>query len=132
MRNLSSIILFLQSMVKNQFSWVLEQALNRVASDHGQQYREGGASAWGVTGASYLGFALCGLPATQLRSIQYDTRLLFGPIILDCKWYDTLKAECLNGQKTIDTLLPGLDGNLCPCSVTEELFLEMLDFCREG
>ena len=127
-----SFILFLHSMYKVQFSSVLEHAFSTVASEHGQQYPEGGARAWGITGASYLGFALCGLPQEKLRSTQYSTRDQFGPIILDCKWYDTLKGLCLNGQKYVDTLLPGPDGTLCPCSVTEQLFLEMIDFCREG
>ena len=53
-------------------------------------------------------------------------------LILDCKWYDALKAECLNGKDEADALLPGPDGTLCECRVSSDLFLEMLDFCREG
>ena len=119
-------------MDKIQFSSVLEQAFNNAASKHGQTYSEGAARAWGNVGASYLGFALCGLSSSQLRALKYSTREHFGPIILDCKWYDGLKAECLNENGLADALLPGPDGALCNCSVDEQLFLEMLDFCREG
>lgn len=125
-------MLFLQSMGQKPFSIVLGHAFDAMAISHGQEYREGGAAAWGMTGASYLGFALCGLPVTQLRNIQYRTREQFGPVILDCKWYDQLKAECLNGQESVEALLPGPDDTLRQCLVTRDLFLEMLDFCREG
>jgi 3-dehydroquinate synthase len=125
-------MLFLHCMEPKLFSLELGCALNKVASEHGQQYREGASQAWGLTGAAYLGFALCGLPSKELRVIQYRTREHFGPIILDCKWYDELKKECLKGEKDIGTTLPGPDGSLCRCTVTEELILEMLDFCREG
>lgn len=119
-------------MTHKDFSIILADALSAAALRHGLSYPEGGAQAWGLTGASYLAFALCGLPQSELRRIQYDTRDSFGPVILDCKWYDALKAECLNGQESVETLLPGPDGALNPCTVTQDLFLEMLDFCREG
>lgn len=125
-------MLFLHCMEQKLFSLQLGCALNKAAAEHGLQYREGASQAWGLTGASYLGFALCGLPSKELRAIQYRTREQFGPIILDCKWYDSLKKECLKENKTIEAMLPGPDGSLCRCPVTEELFLEMLDFCREG
>ena len=127
-----SFILFLHSMKPKQFSIIFEHALNMAASVHNQHYAEGGAAAWGLTGASYLGFALCGFPQSELRRVQYHTRDNYGSVILDCKWYDMLKSECLNGQKALETLLPGPEETLCECSVTEDLFLEMLDFCREG
>ena len=114
------------------FSSVLEHAFSEVASAHGQSYRDGAAGSWGVVGAAYLGFALCGLSSTQLRSVQYQAREQFGPVILDCKWYDDLTKECLGGKESARVLLPGPDGTLCPCTVTRQLFLEMLDFCREG
>ena len=119
-------------MDKIMFSSVLERALSAAASAHGQSYVPGGAAAWGNVGASYLGFALCGLSSTQLRSVQYSAREQAGPVILDCKWYDDLAEECLGGKEKADVLLPGPDGTLCTCAVTKELFLEMLDFCREG
>jgi len=125
-------MLFLHSMEQETFSTLLAHALDKAASEHGQHYPEGGAKAWGMVGATYLSFALCGLPSAQLRSIQYRTRQDFGPVILDCKWYDRLKAECLNNQESADILIPGPDGKPCKRSVTEQLFLEMLDFCREG
>ena len=129
---LTPFILFLHSMDRIRFSSVLEKALKRVASEHGQNYVDGAASAWGLVGASYLGYALCGLSASELRNVQYKTRQQAGPIILNCKWYDDLAQECLGGQNKADALLPGPDGTLCTCTVTKELFLEMLDFCREG
>ena len=119
-------------MTHKDFSIILADALSAAALRHGLRYPEGGAQAWGLTGASYLAFALCGLPQSEVRRIQYATRDRFGPVILDCKWYDALKAECLNGQESVETLLPGPDGALNPCTVTQDLFLEMLDFCREG
>ena len=119
-------------MEQELFSNVLGKAFHKVASLHGQDYRDGAARAWGETGAAYLGFAQCGLPSSQLRTIQYSTREKYGPVLLDCKWYDQLKSECLDCKKSIDTFLPGPNGTICQCTVTEELFLEMLDFCREG
>ena len=119
-------------MDRTQFSSILEQAFITQASAHGQQYLDGAAAAWGLTGASYLGFALCGLSPAELRKVQYSARDQFGPVILNCKWYDALKAECLNGKDEADALLPGPDGTLCECRVSSDLFLEMLDFCREG
>lgn len=115
-----------------EFANRLGEVFERIAAEHEFSYNEGGARAWGLTGASYLGFVLCGLPISELRSIQYRTREQHGAVILDCKWYDRLKAECLDGRESADVLLPGPDGKLCQCSVTGELILEMLDFCREG
>ena len=126
------IILFLQSMQQGVFSLILEKAFREVAAEHGQQYAQGAARSWAEVGASYLGFALCGLPSTELRRVQYITKEQYGPIILNCKWYDSLKAVCLESNKSVQVLLPGPDGTLCLCPVTEDLFLEMLDFCREG
>lgn len=132
MHTLASFILFLHYMDHKDFSSVLQQAFSRAASEHGLQYPEGGAAAWALVGASYLGFALCNLSSAQLRTVQYSAREQFGPVILDCKWYDSLKAECLDGQDEADAQLPGPDGSVCPCRVSADLFLEMLDFCREG
>jgi len=126
------IILFLQSMQQEEFSHILENAFREVAAEHGQYYADGAARSWAQVGASYLGFALCGLPSTELRKVQYLTREEFGPVILNCKWYDRLKTVCMEENNILQTLLPGPQGTLCLCSVTENLFLEMLDFCREG
>ena len=115
-----------------EFSSILADALLRVASDNGLSYKEGGAAAWGRAGAAYLSFVLCGLSSARLRALQYSAREITGPILLDCKWYDMLKAECLGGQEHTNALLPGPDGTLCNRTVTAQLFLEMLDFCREG
>lgn len=119
-------------MQKESFSSILAECLAQVALDNGHPYREGAARAWGSVGAAYLGFALCGLPSTELRALQYGTRSEFGPVILDCRWYDALKKACLKDQKSIQALLPGPDDTLHECTVTQDLLLEMLDFCREG
>ena len=115
-----------------KFSDILADALGRVASEHGLSYREDGAMAWGLTGAAYLSFALCGLPSDQLRALQYSARDLTGPILLDCRWYDRLVELCLDGQDEIDASIPTADGGLSVMTLTKSLFLEMLDFCREG
>ena len=122
----------IQIMEQESFSAVFAPCLTDIASENGQTYEQGAAQAWARVGAAYLGFALCGLPSTELRTIQYSTRETYGPIILDCRWYDKLKHTCLNGKESIQTLLPGPDGTLTLCAVNQELFLEMLDFCREG
>lgn len=114
------------------FATVLKHAFGAAASGHGKNYMEGAAKAWGTVGASYLGFALCGLSQKELRNIQYSVREEFGPVILDCKWYDSIKSECLQGGDSVQALLPGAGGTLHSCTITESLFLEMLDFCREG
>ena len=119
-------------MGKTSFSSVLERAFSAAASAHGLSYKEGAAAAWGMVGASYLGYALCGLSSTELRKVQYMARQQAGPVILDCKWYDDLVKECMDGQDEADALLPGPDGTQFRRTVTKELFLEMLDFCREG
>lgn len=126
------IILFLQSMQQEEFSHILEKAFREVATEHGQCYADDAARSWAEVGSSYLGFALCGLPSNELRKVQYLTKERYGPVILNCKWYDSLKAICLDRKESLQTLLPGRGGTLCLCSVTEDLFLEMLDFCREG
>lgn len=119
-------------MEKILFSSVLEHALEKAAAEHGLQYKDGAAGAWGMVGASYLGFALCNLSSSDLRKVQYSARQQFGPVILDCKWYDNLKAECLKGEDSVEAMLPGPGDTLCRCTVSDSLFLEMLDFCREG
>jgi len=118
--------------VQQVFSDILANALQVEALAHGHSYPEGGAQAWGKVGAAYLGFALCHLTPPTLRSIQYNTRELFGPVILECKWYDSLKQQCLGGQQSIHALLPSGSGSLMESEITVDLLLEMFDFCREG
>lgn len=118
--------------VMTEFSTILADALDIVASEHGLTYREGGAAAWGHAGAAYLSFALCGLPPARLRALQYSARQITGPILLDCKWYDRLAGLCMNGRDDVMANLPAPDGGLSERNVPKSLFLEMLDFCREG
>ena len=66
---LTSFILFLQSMDKTEFASVLGRAFSMAASEHGLSYSGGADEAWGTVGASYLGFALCALKLSELRSI---------------------------------------------------------------
>ena len=115
-----------------EFSVILANAFQTVASEHGLSYKKGGALAWGQTGAAYLSFALCGLSASTLRELQYYARHITGPVLLDCKWYDHLIGLCLNGQDEITALIPVPEGEVASKPVSKALFLEMLDFCREG
>jgi len=119
-------------MEQSVFSELFSNALAAAAQSHGGFYPPEGARAWGMVGAAYLGFALGGLSSDQLRQKQYSARDNHGPVILNCKWYNALANDCLGGNDSIETLLPGNDGTLFPGTVSKELFLEMLDFCREG
>lgn len=114
------------------FSHIFSNALADVAQSHGSHFPQEGAQAWGLAGAAYLGFALCGLSTDELRREQYSARDNHGPIILNCKWYDDLVNTCLRGGNSIEALLPSAGGTLAVGTVGRELFLEMLDFCREG
>lgn len=115
-----------------EFSSILADALLRVASDNGLSYKEGGAAAWGRAGAAYLSFVLCGLSSARLRALQYSAREITGPILLDCKWYDRLTELCLNGIDGVEANLPAPNGGFSLQYISKPLFLEMLDFCREG
>ena len=119
-------------MEQTGFARILGQAFDEVAQVHGLHYPQGGADAWGEVGAAYLGFVRCGLSSARLRSLQYDARELYGPVIMDCKWYDSLVSECLETKPSVTAYVPGPDDRLCPCNIDRDLFLEMLDFCREG
>ena len=115
-----------------EFATILGEAFDRIAGENGFSYIRGGAYAWGIAGAAYLSFASSGLTPEQLRAAQYKARDEYGPVILECKWYDRLKDELFKGKDSVDALLPDKDGRMRLCPVTAELFLEMLDFCREG
>lgn len=119
-------------MPMKPFSQIVADALEQTARSHGSGYAPGAAAAWGLTAASYIGFALCGFPATRLRSIQYDTKQKYGPIIMDCKWYNVMKDICLNGGDSVTAGLPSREERIEETTVTGEMLLEALDFCREG
>lgn len=115
-----------------EFSEILANAFEKVAAEHGLSYSNDGAQAWGRTGAAYLSFALCSMPSSQLRSIQYAARETAGPILLNCKWYEYLTETCLNGRDQVLAALPTPQGVISIQTVSKQLFIEMLDFCREG
>lgn len=115
-----------------EFSIILGNAFRTVAAEHGLTYPDGGASSWGRTAAAYLAYALCGLPASTLRSLQYESRQTAGAVLLDCKWYDRLSDLCLGGQESIIAAIPHPEYGIKEMTVSRSLFLEMLDFCREG
>lgn len=115
-----------------EFSEILGKAFEEVAAEHGLSYNAGGALAWGRTGAAYLSYALCALPAPSLRSLQYAARELTGPVLLDCKWYDHLTSLCFGHKDEVDAMIPTANGGFSVQAVSKSLFLEMLDFCREG
>lgn len=115
-----------------EFATILGEAFGRIAVENGFSYSRGGAYAWGVAGAAYLSFASAGLTSEQLRAAQYKARDEYGPVILECKWYDRLKDVIFKGKDSVDAMLSDKDGRMRLYHVTAELFLEMLDFCREG
>ena len=115
-----------------EFSVILGNAFRTVAAEHGLSYPEGGASAWGRTGAAYLAYSLCGMPASTLRSLQYESRDTAGPVLMDCKWYDRMTDLCLGGQESTVAAIPHPEYGIKETTVSKSLFLEMLDFCREG
>jgi len=115
-----------------EFSSILADAFEKVAAEHGLSYSNDGALAWGRTGAAYLSFALCLLPSTELRSIQYAARETAGPVLLNCKWYDRMTELCMDSKDEVPAALPAQQGGISTYAVSKQLFLEMLDFCREG
>lgn len=114
------------------FSDILGNAFETVASEHGLYYKEGGATAWGRAGAAYLAYVLCHLPTSSVRSLQYAARELTGAVLLDCKWYDRLVELCLDGQDQITAGIYHPQKGISPQIISKSLFEEMLDFCREG
>ena len=45
---------FCNLMAQEDFAQILSRLFSDAASQHGQEYPDGGADAWGLTGASYL------------------------------------------------------------------------------
>lgn len=119
-------------MEQKGFSQILEHAFIRAALKHGMHYPPGGAHAWAEAGTAYLSLALCGLGQSEVRRLHSHARDQYGSVILDCRWYDGLKDSCLDGKECVEALLPDKDGTLSRQTVKAGLFLEMLDFCREG
>lgn len=114
------------------FSRTLACALEKTAQAHGFSYTNGASEAWAATGSAYIGFVLCDYPLNQLRQIQYRTREEYGPIIMDCKWYDMIKQFCLMDKNNISALVPSQEKALKETVISGEMIIEMLDFCREG
>lgn len=119
---------FLQS----PFACLIAKGLTAVADKHNIMYGQESALAWGDVGTAYLGHVLCQYPIGSLRQIQHWTREQYGPIQLDCTWYNELVGECLGDTGSVQAILPGQEGVLTLCNVNKELFMEMLDFFREG
>lgn len=119
-------------MEQTGFSKILEQAFIRAAQKHRMHYPPGGAQAWAEAGTAYLSLVLCGLGQHEVRRLHCQARDLYGSVILDCRWYEELKDSCMGSRESTEALLPDKEGTLCRQTVTAGLFLEMLDFCREG
>lgn len=116
----------------DDFSVIFGRALYEVATENGANCTMGNCLSWGITGAMYLAHVLCGVPTDALRQQQYSTKEGFGPIVMDCKWYDRMCSICLNDSILAKISLTGPDGQPHECGLEKALFLEMLDFCREG
>ncbi len=125
-------IIYIFAVRMDDFSLVLGRALLTAAAENGAACSADGCMAWGRTGAMYLAHVLCGLPVSTLRQQQYATREEYGPIVMDCRWYDRMCDICLDGGGGCTVRLTGPDGHLHDCLLARALFLEMLDFCREG
>ena len=115
-----------------QFSEILAAALETAARDRGQEYNAGGSLQWALAGQAYLSLALSGAPQARVRKHQYAARELTGPVLFDCHQYDRLCELCMAGAKSFTVLLPDSEGHPATAVLTENLFMEMLDFLREG
>ena len=114
------------------FSIILGNALQTVAAEHGLSYADGGAQAWGRTGAAYISYSFSTMSAQSLRSLQATARELTGPVLLDCKWYDRMATLCLDRPDRSTAVIPQEHAGASVQTITESLFMEMLDFLREG
>lgn len=98
----------------------------------------GMAVAWGMVAELYLSHALCTFPTPTLRTATGALRELYGPCPITCNDYDRLYALALHDKKnTVPTQLrPALLADIgSPCldlTVPRDLFLESLDFLRDG
>ncbi len=114
------------------FEKILAEALAQAAAARGWQYRTGGCGLWARAGAAYLSFVLLDGLQETVRSLQYQAREECGPVLVDCHQYDALSASCLGNDDSARVLLSGSGGKMSAVTLTKDLFLEMLDFLREG
>lgn len=117
------------------FESVMADALVKTAKCHGVCYGIDDAQAWSRTGAMYLSYVLAGTPLGHIRQAQFFARDNYGPIVLECKWYDQMVAHVIGGQTSVVIDIPAIQDDAeirTKVELTKELFLEMLDFCREG
>ncbi len=114
------------------FEKILADALAQVASARGWQYRTGGCELWARAGAAYLSFVLLDGLQETVRSLQYQAREECGHVLIDCHQYDVLSALCLGNNGSAQVLLADCGGKMSAVTLTKCLFMEMLDFLREG
>lgn len=114
------------------FEKILAGALAQAAEARGWQYRTGGCGLWARTGAAYLSFVLLDGLQENVRSLQCMAREESGCVLFDCRQYETLASMCMGDCANAHILLTDGNGATVPAVVSKELFMEMLDFLREG
>lgn len=114
------------------FEEILAATLSNAALERGWQYRSGGAREWARTGCAFLSMALQGGTQADVRLHQSRARMTTGPVLLECSQYDTMAGFCLAGNDSAVIGLVDGNGKTSELVLTKDLFLEMLDFLREG
>lgn len=105
------------------------------ASVHNVEFGQDAALAWSRTGALYLSYVLAEMPVSEIRQAQSSARDSHGPIVMECKWYDYMVASVFGDCDSVEIDIPAVcdvGETRMKVNLTRELFLEMLDFCREG
>lgn len=114
------------------FESILAVALETVAAERGWQYRDNGSVLWARTGVAYLSLALLDGRQDSVRSFQYQAREVTSQILIDCHQYERLAAICMGDKSETNVLIPDKSGRQMSVTLTQSLFMEMLDFLREG
>lgn len=114
------------------FENILAHALETVAAERGWQYAGNGSVLWAGTGVAYLSLALLDGSQEAVRSCQYQAREVGGQVLVDCHQYERLACLCLEDSTEREILIPGKSGRQVPVALSKDMFLEMLDFLRDG
>jgi len=114
------------------FEKILSSGLDSAARERGWQYGPCGALEWAKTGCAFLAMALSGGSQACVRLHQSRARMTAGPVLLECSQYEGLVNLCLDGKTRTEILLSPDNGSASISILTRDLFLEMLDFLREG
>ncbi|MCQ2083292.1 MAG: hypothetical protein MJY58_02190 [Bacteroidaceae bacterium] len=114
------------------FVQILAAALETAAAERGWQYNGNGCLLWAQAGEAYIVLALLDGMQQTVRSLQYQAREVTGSVLFDCHQYDLLVSLCLEDGNNAEVLLTDCYGRTATADLSKSLFLEMLDFLREG